>query len=72
MAFADVTEQMYFGATADEAVALVSGLMARLLEGLDDDARKRALDALRASMQAHTGPGGVSYASAAWIITARR
>lgn len=69
---AGASEQMYFGATADEAVALVSGLMAWLLAELDDDARMRALDTLRASMQAHAGPRGVSYGSAAWIITAHR
>ncbi len=72
VALTDSSEQMYFGATADDALALVSGLMAWLLAGLDDDARGQALAALRTSLEAHVGPRGVSYSSAAWIITAHR
>lgn len=69
---ADSLEEMYFGGSVDDGLALVSGLMAWLLAGLDDGARDRVLDTLRTSMQAHLGPHGVSYSSAAWIITARR
>jgi len=43
-----------------------------MLQGLDDDGRARALDALRASLEAHHTAQGVAYRSAAWLITATR
>jgi SAM-dependent methyltransferase len=77
--FIDVTfdgaeELMYFGHTADDAFTFVHGLgFARfMLQGLDDDARARALDALRATIDDHATDEGVLYPSAVWIITARR
>jgi SAM-dependent methyltransferase len=66
---------MYFGDTADEAYRFVLGLgLGRsLLAGLDDDeARARARDALRATIDAHQTADGVLYPSATWIVTARR
>jgi hypothetical protein len=42
-----------------------------MLEGLDDDARSGALQALRDTIAAHETPDGVLYASGAWLITAR-
>ena len=64
--------RMYFGATVDEAHAFVAGLMGWMLRDRDDAARAAALDALRASMTAHLTDEGVSYASGAWLVTARR
>jgi SAM-dependent methyltransferase len=72
--FDGVAEPMYFGATAESAFRFVSGLgfSQFLLAGLDGSARTGALDALRASIEAHATDAGVLYPAAAWIITARR
>ena len=63
---------MYFGRTADEAHELIAGLTRWMLEGLDDEGRRRALDALHATMSAHQTARGVELGSAMWLITARR
>jgi hypothetical protein len=46
--------------------------MGGLVRDLDDTARARAVDALRSTMEAHAGPDGVMFGSAAWVITATR
>jgi hypothetical protein len=43
-----------------------------MLVDLDDAARTRALDALRATLVAHQRDDGVVFGSAAWLITAQR
>ncbi|MFF8847096.1 class I SAM-dependent methyltransferase [Streptomyces sp. NPDC015127] len=63
---------LYFGRDADRAYAFVSGMLAWLAEDLDDVGRARALAGLRLNIEAHATPEGVLYASAAWIVTARR
>jgi SAM-dependent methyltransferase len=73
--FADVQLQavsgpMYFGPNVEDAYGFVLGLLGWILEGLDEAGRQRALAALRASLVAHDSGHGVSYGSAAWIITA--
>jgi SAM-dependent methyltransferase len=77
--FDDITldgseELMYFGATADDAYRFVRGLSFTdwMLQGLDDTARAGALDALRATIDAHDTGQGVVYPSAVWIVSARR
>ena len=75
--YADITvddhrESMRFGADTDDAYQLVLGLMAWMLEGLDDDGRARAQDALRSTIAAHRTSDGVVYDSAAWIVRATR
>jgi len=62
------------GATADDAYNFFrrSPIGINLLGGLDEEARGRALDALRAGMQAHDTGDGVLFDSAVWFITARR
>jgi len=75
--FSDVELQaqrapMWFGHDADDAYQLVSGLLAWMLDGLDDTSRAGALDALRNTIAAHETRDGVLYESAAWIIAARR
>jgi SAM-dependent methyltransferase len=69
-----LSRPMFHGPTADAAFASVSGLgfVAGTLRSLDDSERARALQALRASIDAHTTDDGVSYDSAMWIVTARR
>ena len=77
--FTDVTfeganELMYFGDDADDAYHFVRGLgfTEFMLRDLDDDARTRALAALRGTIAAHETGDGVLYPSATWIIGARR
>ena len=62
---------IWFGADADEAFDFITGLMGWMLEGLDDDGRTAALEALRATTVAHATPIGVTFASATWLTTAR-
>jgi SAM-dependent methyltransferase len=71
VSFKGLHEPMCFGSTTEEAFDYVSEHMGWMLEGLDDDGRTRAIDALRTSIAAHTEDGGVFYASATWIIQAR-
>jgi SAM-dependent methyltransferase len=68
--FKSLHEPMRFGSTTEDAFDFVSEQLGWMLEGLDDDGRSRALDALRTSIAAHTEDGGVFYASATWIIQA--
>jgi SAM-dependent methyltransferase len=77
--FADVEldaadEPMWFGATAEHAFRFVRGLgvVAFLLRGLEHPERARALDGLRATIDAHATGDGVLYPSAVWIVRARR
>jgi hypothetical protein len=50
----------------------VLGLLGWMLEGRSADERARAVERLRAVLEAHDGPGGVRLGSAAWLVTARR
>lgn len=77
--FADVAlvgmaARMWFGATADEAYEFVRtlGFTRWMLRDLDDGTRRRALAALRRTIDAHETSDGVTYASAAWIVTGVR
>jgi SAM-dependent methyltransferase len=63
-------EAMWFGADAEDAYRFVLGLLGWMLEGLDDDRRARALDALRSTMVAHETGDGVTFDSAVWVIRA--
>ena len=65
-------EPMRFGASAEDAFPFVVGLLGWMLQGLDDDARRGALDALRTSLAEHETPEGVLYGSRAWLVTAVR
>jgi SAM-dependent methyltransferase len=72
--FEAANEPFVLGTDAADAFEHMStGGMARgMLQGLDDADRTRALDALRATMEAHDTGDGVVFGSATWIITARR
>lgn len=63
---------MCWGPTEAEAERFVLGLFGRLLDDLDEAGRAKAIGDLRASLAAHATAGGVVYASATWIVTARR
>lgn len=67
-----VSAPEWFGTDADDAHAFVMGLTGWMLRDLDDGERRRAVDALRATMIDHEGPAGVTFGSAAWVITAIR
>ncbi|MGY1605796.1 methyltransferase domain-containing protein [Geodermatophilus sp. SYSU D00700] len=67
-----LAEPEWFGADPDDAQTFVLGLAGWLLEGLDDAARERAVADLRGRLEAHAGPDGVEFASAAWLVTAVR
>jgi ubiquinone/menaquinone biosynthesis C-methylase UbiE len=63
-----------FGATQDEAVAYLasSGPCRMVLEGLADDARDRAVAAIRDALGNHLTGAGVELGAAVWLIRARR
>ena len=63
---------MWFGAGPDDAQELVLGVLGWTLEGLDGAGRARALEALRATITAHTTANGVLYKSATWTVSATR
>jgi SAM-dependent methyltransferase len=72
IALEGTNEGMWFGTTADDADQFVLGLLGWMLEGLDDNERARARDALRSVMVAHETPDGVIFDSAVWVIRATR
>ena len=61
---------MWFGADAADAFEFILGGQGWMLDGLDDAGRTVALDALRATTDAHQSADGVTFASATWITTA--
>jgi SAM-dependent methyltransferase len=63
---------MWFGADPDEAHGFVVGLMGWMLEGVEAAARDRALENLRETVKTHATDSGVTFESAAWLITASR
>ncbi|MGW1770872.1 class I SAM-dependent methyltransferase [Streptomyces sp. NPDC002104] len=65
-------EAMRFGDDADDAERFTLGMLGWMLEGLDEEGRRRAIGALRATLTAHDTGDGVLYASAAWIVRATR
>jgi SAM-dependent methyltransferase len=65
-------EGMWWGTDAEDGCNFALGNLGWMLEGLEDTGRRRAIEALRATVRAHETAEGVVYDSAAWIITARR
>jgi len=68
----DVREPALFGPDPLAARDLMAGLLSWLLDGRDPAEREQARAALLATMQAHDGPDGVAFGSAAWLVTADR
>ncbi|MER6257778.1 class I SAM-dependent methyltransferase [Streptomyces sp. NPDC001584] len=66
------SEAMWFGEDAADAERFVLGLHGWMLDGLDAEGRRRAVDDLRTTLTAHETDDGVLYASATWIIRATR
>jgi SAM-dependent methyltransferase len=69
-----VAEPITLGADADDAFAFVRslGVTRGMLRDLDADTAARALEALRATIDAHATGEEVRFGSAAWLITGRR
>jgi len=65
-----VREPMYYGPDVASAQRYVQTLVGGSLTELDGAARAEADAGLRATLQEHLGPDGVTYPSAMWIITA--
>jgi SAM-dependent methyltransferase len=63
---------MWFGADPADAEAFILSANAWMLDGLDDAGLERARRTLRDIVHAHAGPDGVTFASEAWLVTARR
>ena len=74
VAFAGSEQPFNVGPDADTAYAFASGLqpVLMMLADLNEPAKARALDNLRATIAAHERPDGVVFRSAAWVITARK
>ena len=62
---------MWFGADADQAYGFTLGLLGWMLDGLDSAGQDQARRALRATIETHIGADGVTFGSAAWLVTAR-
>jgi SAM-dependent methyltransferase len=72
VAVTGVAEPEWFGRDVDDAVSFIHGFAGWMLEGQDDEARARAMGALRRSAERHLTEDGVQFGSAAWLVTARR
>ncbi|MEU8681766.1 methyltransferase domain-containing protein [Streptomyces sp. NPDC048611] len=69
-----VDEPMWMGTDEDDAVASLTAmpLTRSLLDEAGEEARGRALAALRETLAAHRGPDGVTLGCASWLVTAGR
>jgi uncharacterized protein with beta-barrel porin domain len=72
--FAEVHEPVFYGPDVDAAFNGVTGLgfATEALAGVDAAAADKALQRLRALLNAHLAADGVLFDSRAWIITAHR
>jgi SAM-dependent methyltransferase len=68
---AGLERPMLLGPDPQRAYAFALGLLGWMLTGLEPAGQARARDALRATVDAHAGDGGVTFGSAAWLVTAR-
>jgi len=70
----DLEEPMRLGNDTGDAWTFVvgMGIVKGLTEGLDDDTKTQALAQLRRTLEEHESAAGVTFASSAWLITARR
>lgn len=67
-----VETPLMFGADESDAFSFMIGIGGWMLDDLDEARREHARSALRASVASHLGPDGVTYRSAAWLVTGRR
>jgi SAM-dependent methyltransferase len=68
-----VHEPLWFGADIEEALAFISdlGIARALLHDLDESSRSNALARLRDLLVDHATADGITFASSAWMVTAR-
>jgi hypothetical protein len=73
IALTSVDGEMRIGKDVDDAWPFVStsGITKGLTADLDDAARADALAKLRATLEAHATPTGLSFAASAWLVSAR-
>ena len=67
-----VKESTYWGPDVRTAEAFVLGVLGWMLADADADTRTRAITNLRRTLVKHFTPGGVSFPSAAWLVTSRK
>ncbi|MEV5965261.1 methyltransferase domain-containing protein [Kribbella sp. NPDC051952] len=67
-----VKERMYWGPDVPTAVDFVLGVLGWLLDDLDPDELTRAMTNLRRTLVSHYSAGGVTFPSAAWLVTTRK
>jgi len=74
VAFTRSEHAAHFGSDADDAFGFVSQLnvLQALMADLDEPAKAKGLDNLRATVAAHETPDGVIFRSASWVMTARK
>ena len=70
----EISRPMPMGSSADDVLAFMRGTeMAQvLMTGVDPGTAEQAWAAVKAALQAHAEPGGITLAGTAWIVTARR
>ena len=70
----EIAELMFLGEDAVVASEFWQGTgTARLLlDDVDADTERRAMDAVRGALRSHEGPEGIWLTSAAWLVSARR
>jgi SAM-dependent methyltransferase len=70
----EVARPMPMGSSADDMLAFMRGTeMAQvLMAGVDPHTAERAWAAVKAAVQAHAEPGGITLAGTAWLVTACR
>jgi SAM-dependent methyltransferase len=73
VAFARSEQDFNTGSDLDDAYDFLSDGPAQiLLHDLDEAAKARALENLRATLADHATPDGVIFSSSAWVVTARK
>jgi hypothetical protein len=72
--FTKIDDDMEFGSDPADAFEFLStmGIVNGLTNQLDESTKAGALNALRDTIAAHDSTDGVRFASAAWLITARK
>jgi SAM-dependent methyltransferase len=74
IALEEVARPMPMGSSAEDVLAFMRGTdMAQvLMAGVDPGTAEQAWAAVKAALQARAGPGGITLAGTAWLVTARR
>ena len=74
IALEEIVRPMPMGSSADDVLAFMRGteLAQVLMTGVDPGIAEQAWAAVKAALQAHAEPGGITLAGTAWLVTARR